>query len=192
MNIIILGPPASGKGTQGELLTKKLGLPRLSVGAVLRRVLKEGGKNSEEIGRYMLKGLNVPAETLFEVLESWFASHQHGFVVDNLPRDLNQLKEFKKFIRTRKIKINKAFHLNVSPEESKKRAAHRYQERVKNGEARPDEKPKVVETRIKEGYQKDILPILAFFRKTGVLVEINGEQSIEKVHQDILDNLNLK
>lgn len=191
MNIIILGAPGAGKGIQGELLAEKFGLPRLSVGAALRRVWKEGGEKSEKIGQFMLKGLNVPADILFEVLEPWFVSHPEGFVVDNLPRNLDQLEEFKKFLIKNNIKIDKVFHLVISPEESLRRINHRYQERLKAGETRPDEYPEVAKTRMEEGYQKEVKTILDFFEKMGVLVEIDGEKSREKVHQQILKNLNL-
>lgn len=190
MNIIILGPPGAGKGTQAELLASKLKISRLSVGALVRRIWRERGKKSEEIGRYMLKGLTVPAKLFFEALEPWFDEHKNGFVVDNLPRSLDQLEEFKTFIKKKGIKIDKVFHLTISEKESAKRIIKRFRERSKTANVRPDDNPKIIETRFKEGYQKEIAPILAFFDKKGVLVEINGEQPIEKVHQDILKNLN--
>lgn len=192
MKIIILGPPAAGKGLQGELLAKKLGLPRLSTGALLRRIWQEGGKRGEEIGKYMSQGLNVPAVLLFEILTPWFIEHNEGFVVDNLSRNLEQLREFKKFLRKSGIKIDKVFHLNVSENEIVKRIARRRKENLKEGKVRPDEEPEVVKTRIKEGYKKEIAPILDFFRKMGVLIEINGGQSTKKVHEQILKNLELE
>ncbi len=192
MNIIFLGPPGAGKGTQGELLAEKLDLPRLSVGAILRRVLKEEGQGSKEIAEYMLKGLNVPAPLLFKVLESWFREHQSGFIVDNLPRNIDQLEEFKKFLSRTGIKIDRVLHLGISDEESVKRSQIRYQEKADKGEVRPDDELAIIETRLREGYQKDIEPILEYFRNEGILTEINGEQTVGKVHQDILESLNIK
>lgn len=190
MNIIILGPPGAGKGIQGELLAKKLRLPRLSVGVVLRRVWQEGGKKGEEVGTYINQGLNVPAGLLFEILTPWFAKHKEGFVTDNLLRNLEQLEEFKKFLNKTGIKIDKVFHLVVSEEEAIKRIFKRHQKRLAKGNGRPDEELEVVKTRIKEGYQKELDPILTFFKKMGVLVEINGERPIKNVHEEILKNLN--
>lgn len=191
MNIIILGAPGAGKGTQGEILAGKLKLPRLSVGAVLRRVWKESGPEGEKIGQYILKGLNVPADILFEVLEPWFAGHPEGFVVDNLPRNLDQLEEFKKFLEKTGTKIDKVFHLIIAEEESIKRLSFRQRKRMKESYGRPDEDPAIIKTRIHEGYQKEIEPILDYFRQMGVLVEIDGEQDIQKVSQEIFKNLNL-
>lgn len=191
MRIIILGAPGAGKGTQGELLAKNLGLPRLSTGALLRRVWKKGSPPGQEIGQYMLKGLNVPAKVLFKVLAPWFANHKNGFIADNLPRNLDQLEEFKKFLPKTGTKIDKVFHLIVSSEEGIKRIIKRHQERLDRGDPRPDETPKIIRVRIEKGYKKEVKPVLDYFKKMGVLVEINGEQSIEKVHQDILAHLKL-
>ncbi|MFH0864049.1 MAG: nucleoside monophosphate kinase [Candidatus Gottesmanbacteria bacterium] len=192
MNIIFLGPPGAGKGTQGELLARDLSLPRLSTGAILRRVWREGGETSKEIGKYILKGINVPAKLLFKVLEPWFLEHHQGFIADNFPRSIDQLEEFKKFLKRTNLKIDKAFLLEISKEESFKRIDKRFAERKKTGNTRPDERPDIVERKLREGYQKDIKPILDFFNLLGILVVINGEQSIEKVHQDILNNIKLK
>ncbi len=189
MNIIILGAPGAGKGTQGEFLSRELKIPRLSVGALLRRVWEKGDADGQEIGRYILKGLNVPAELLFKILENWFRVHQNGFIIDNLPRNIDQLEEFKEFIKREDIKIDKVFHLLVSEKESVKRLSFRQRERLKESLGRPDEDLAVIQTRIHEGYEKEIKPIIDYFKAAGVLVEINGEQSIEKVHQDILNSL---
>jgi len=189
MNIIILGPPAAGKGTQGELLAKKLKIPRLSVGALLRRYISEKGKLGKEIDRYHNRGLNVPAKILFKVLKPWFEEHQNGFVVDNLPRNIDQLKEFQSFLLKTRIKIDKVFYLNISDQEALKRLNKRFLQRQENGNYRSDERPELFQIRLEEGFKKEITPILNFFKQMKILIKIDGEQTIEKVHQDILDNL---
>lgn len=192
MKIIILGLPGAGKGTQAELLAKKLNLPRLSVGAILRRVSQEKGPKNQEIGQIMNKGFNVPAKLLFEILKPWFRQHPQGFVVDNLPRSHEQFVAFKDFLKKTGLKIDKVFHLTISEEEAIRRINLRHQERIAKGQGRLDDEPKIIKTRIEEGYQKEIGPILDFFKNMGVLVEINAEQDIAKIQQDILDHLKIK
>lgn len=189
MKIILLGPPGAGKGTQGKLLGKELNLPRLSTGALLRRVWKEGGSLGKKIGQYMLKGLNTPAPILFEALDPWFETHQDGFIADNLPRNIDQLNEFKIFLKKRETKIDKVFHLIISPEEGIKRIIKRHQKRLNRGDPRPDETPEIIKARIEKGYKKEVKPVLAYFKKMGVLREIDGEKSVAEVHKEIMEYL---
>lgn len=190
MNIILLGPPGAGKGTQGELLAKKFNLPRLSVGAILRQAFKNKNPQGIEAGKYMAKGLNVPARLLFKVLKPWFRENRAGFIIDNLPRSKEQLDEFKKFVKDNDIRIDKVFHLRVSEKEAIKRLLSRAKHRKERDESRIDEDEKVIRQRYRVGYIKDIKPILSFFREQGILVEIGGEKPIMDIHQQILQRLN--
>lgn len=187
MRIILLGPPGSGKGTQGELLSQKLNLPRLSVGAILRRALEKKSPEGTEAGKYLKQGLNVPAKLLFKILTPWFVKHKRGWVVDNLPRSIEQLRAFKHFIKENNIKVDRVFHLNVSEKESIKRLLKRAKERKKKGQSRVDDTPEVIRKRRQVGYANDIKLILTYFRKRGILEEIDGEKPIDKVHQEILN-----
>ncbi len=183
MRIILLGPPGAGKGTQGELLAKKFNLPRLSVGALIRRHYDEKTALGIEAGEYMLKGLGIPAETLIAMLDEWINDHQEGFIIDNVVRTKEQLDEFKKFQKEKNLLIDKVFYIKISEKEAIKRLMKRIQE--KN---RPDETKEAILKRFHIFY-KDIDLIFDYFCKQGIFFEIDGEQSQELVYQDIISHI---
>lgn len=189
MGIILLGSPGAGKGTQGELLAQKLNLPRLSVGAILREALKEKTPQGIEAGKYMKEGLNVPPNLLFEILKVWIKKNKKGFVIDNLPRSKDQLEAFKSFMKDLNIRIDHVFHLNISEAEAVGRLLERAVEREKTGKRRIDEEKEVIMKRYHAGYLKEIGPILEYFRKEGVLEELDAERSVEEIHRDILQRI---
>lgn len=189
MKVILIGPPGAGKGTQAELLSKELNIPRLSVGALLRKNIKEQTPEGKEAEDFVKKGLNVPPDILFRLLKPWFEEHRDGFIVDNLPRSHEQLQAFKSFITENRYEIDCVFHLVVSEEIAVERLMRRATERRKRGEARIDETEEVIKKRYRRGYVKEIGAILDYFKDMGKLVEIDGEQSINEVHADIISHI---
>ena len=83
--IILLGPPGAGKGTEGELLAKEFGLKRLSVGALLRRLIKEKTSIGKKVEKYVRRGLSVPPNLLSLLLSRWFSANKNGFIIDDFP-----------------------------------------------------------------------------------------------------------
>lgn len=191
MRTILLGPPGAGKGTEGEFLAKELGLKRLSVGAMLRRVIKERKLQGKEIEKYVLQGLSVPPNLLLPLLIKWFSKNRDKFVVDNFPRSREQLELFKRLVQENYIKVDKVFHIHISEETSLKRLLERLRKRRRLGIQRIDESSDSVKNRYKAGYTKEIGEILDYFRSLGILEEVNGERNIEEVHQDIISRLGI-
>lgn len=191
MNIILLGPPGAGKGTEGKFLAKELGLKRLSVGALLRRIIKDKTPIGREVEKYVRKGLNVPADLLFPILSKRFTRNKDGFIIDNFPRSKEQLELLKKLIQNNKLKIDKVFHISVSEKTSLRRLLNRQYERKRLGVQRIDEALNTIENRYKGGYIRDVKEILEYFKKLGILEEIDGEQTIENVHREILRRLGI-
>lgn len=189
--IIILGPPLSGKGTQGQLLAERFGLPRLSVGALIRRLYKEHDKLGINAAKYMLKGEAVPGTLLIAILISWFEKHKNGFVVDNLIRSEDQLKAFEKYSQKNNFVIDKVIYLTISKQEILKRFYTRIAEHAKSNRVREDETVDRLLTRIKVyNLYKHI--ILNYFRKQNTVARVSGNHSVSKVHEDILELFNLK
>lgn len=176
MNIIILGPPGAGKGTQARLLSEKYNIPHLSIGAILRNEFEKKTPLGIEAEKYWgEKGINVPTRISFPLLENHLKNVK-GFVLDNFPRTRENLEYLKKS----KIKIDFVFHIKISDDEVIKRL----KKRAVLG--RIDETDELIRKRLNYGYKKDIEQILKFFKKMGILYEINGNESVHKVNKQII------
>lgn len=186
MNIIILGPPGSGKGTQVRLVSVRFKLPHIDIGELMRQEYFKKTKIGLEVGEYMNKGINVPPGIIFKILKRRLEKAKKGFVLDNYPRSLEQFKIFKNYLRKENKKIDKVFHVKASFDTCLERVKKRVLEAK---EERDDETETVFKTRFEEGYKKDLDFILQFFKKQKVLIEINGNRSPKAVFQEILSYL---
>ena len=185
MHIIVYGPEGSGKGTQGKLLAGKLSLPYLVSGDLVRKYAQEDKEEIGDICRQALsEGKYVDDDSMFKIWEKRFQEPDasSGFIIDGFPRNIDQALFLQRVLNQQKNKISFMFHLKISREESIKRL-------LKRGRKSPDgsihDTQERIESRLDE-YYKDEEALLQFYQKQGVLEEINGEQTIEAIHQDIL------
>ena len=97
MNIIFLGPPGAGKGTQAQLLTKELGIPQISTGDMLRKAMREGTKTGLEAKRYVESGGLVPDDVVIAIVKERLAEDdcKNGYMLDGFPRTVYQAEEKK-------------------------------------------------------------------------------------------------
>jgi adenylate kinase len=203
MKLIFLGPQGSGKGTQAEVISEKLGLCHVSTGDLLRSAT---GKLKELIESYTLKGQLAPADIVIKIIKEKLSKEecQKGFILDGFPRNIEQAKELDKI-----TKIDKAVEIWISDEEAVKRLSSRLNCRkcgsvfnlITNppkkkgicdkcqGElfVREDDKPEAIRKRL-EIYHKETEPLLKHYP----FVKINGKQLIQKVTENILKSLNPK
>ena len=209
--IIFLGPPGSGKGTQAEMLAKKTDWKKISTGDLLRAEVAVGTKLGKLASKYQKQGKLVPDKLLISLVANSLKVKSRGFIFDGYPRNLKQLKDllamFKKIISQSDPVY--AIEVAVGDREVKQRLSKRrvcgcgvvyhlkYNPPINNGVCdicgqklfiRNDDKPKVISHRLKI-YHKQGEPILAYWKKQGKLIEINGEQPIAKIHNDILGKL---
>jgi adenylate kinase len=202
MNIILIGPQGSGKGTQAKLISKEYNIPHISTGDIFRETAKTNTKLGKKLKNLIDNGILVPDNVTNDVIKERLSKDdiKNGFVLDGYPRNLNQA-EFLNSI----IKIDHVFEIAVSDKESIKRLSSRRQCRKCNliygavnppkndnkcdncGEElyqRDDDKEDAIKKRLKT-YHKQTEPLINYYKKKGLLVRINGEQSIEKIFDEI-------
>lgn len=173
-NYLVVGPPGSGKTTQAAKLAGNLGLPHIQAGDLLYYVSQEKTVRGRMVKKAMAKGLLVADPTTLAIINEQLEKKQYrqGFVLDGFPRKLSQARLFK-------IKFNQVFSLKVSDQVNLARLLKR---------GRRDDQKKLIEKRLKV-YHQETEPMLAFYQKKGLLKEVNGEQTIEAIHQEILKQL---
>jgi len=169
MRIVFLGPPGAGKGTQAEIISKKLNLRKISTGDILRSEMEKETELGKIAKSYMEKGELVPDEVMIKIIENNI-KNLNGFILDGFPRTLNQAIELEKI-----TKIDKVIYLNVPDDEIKKRLLNR---------GRLDDKPEVIENRIKV-YREQTQPLIEFYKNKGILYEIDGIGAIEEITKRI-------
>lgn len=213
MNIIILGPQGSGKGTQAKLLVKKFNYKYFEAGDILREKAKEKSPFGQEINRIMnQKGALVPGPVMERIVDGWLNKIDvgEGIVFDGYPRNIEQYNVLKKLLAKRKTKIDKVIYLTVSQKVSLERLSGRricprcdfeynlVTKPPKKNEfcdrcqvkliQRRDDTPKMIKTRL-ETYYRETKPLINQFRQQGIIEEVPGERSISEIHQDILRRL---
>jgi len=213
VNLILIGPQGSGKGTQAELLVKKLGLIYFSPGEVLRDLVKKSTSLGREVDEVMNKqGKLIPDDLMTKVLKDYFASRDlsRGTLFDGYPRSLYQAKLLEKWLAQKGLKIDKVICLLISRRESIRRLSSRLIcpkcEAVFNTLTKPprkdklcdfcqaslirraDDQPAAIEKRLAI-YEQETAPVVNFYKEKGVLAEISGERPIKVIFEDILRKL---
>lgn len=183
MNLIIMGPPGSGKSTQAKLLAKKLSLIYVSTGSILRKLYEAGDPLGEEAEEYMSKGELVPSELMDEILLSWldFQEEAQGFVFDGYPRTLENVRSLEKSILHQDP--NRVIYIDVPEEVCIKRLLQRA--KIEN---RADDTPAVIKERLKE-YHQETEPILDYYQQKNLLTKVDGRGLVETTHQNLVKNL---
>ena len=177
MKIILIGIQGSGKSTQGNLLSEKLQLPYLSTGHIFRELAKEHTPLGRHIKEVMNAGYLISDEQTIEIVHDYLerSEYTRGYILDGFPRTVKQAESFK-------TDIDYVVYLKVSDDEALKRISGRHDA------TRADETLAAVNRRI-ESFHRFTKPVLEFYQSQGKLIEIDGEQTIEEIHEDIMKNL---
>lgn len=199
MNLILLGAPGAGKGTQAEIISEKYSIPAISTGNILREAIKNGTDFGLEAKAYMDRGDLVPDETIIRILKDRLAQDdcKNGFILDGVPRTINQAQE----IENMGITIDKVIDIEVSDDEIIKRLGGRrvcnscgssyhilYNPPQKDdictkcsGEliVRKDDHPDTIKDRLKQ-YHLQTEPLKAFYEQRGKLYIIPGQEELEQ------------
>ena len=181
--LVLLGAPGAGKGTQAKRLGEKLGLPQVATGDLFRHNLK----NETELGKlarsYMDKGALVPDDVTIAMVRNRLAQPDclNGAILDGFPRNLAQASALEKMLAEFGCKINAVPFIHVGQNELVSRLLQRAEL-----EGRSDDNEKTIRNRMKV-YAEQTQPLLDYYQEKGLLVQIDGEQSIEAVFQALLE-----
>jgi adenylate kinase len=207
LNLILLGPPGSGKGTQGERLQEDLDLPYWATGDILRGAVREGTEIGREAKEYMDRGDLVPDEVMVGVIAERIDSKEaeDGFILDGFPRTQVQAEALNEKLDELGRSISAVILINVGEEEVVRRLGGRrtcpnghvyhldFDPPANEGvcdvcgaplEIRDDDKPEVIRHRL-EQYQEKTAPLIGFYEDDGVLMRVDGDQDPEEVTDDI-------
>lgn len=186
MRIVLLGAPGSGKGTQGERLAARLGIPKVSTGDALRAAVAAGTELGLKAKATMEAGGLVANEIVIGIVEERLAQPdaQQGFILDGFPRNTAQAEVLDQILeRQGRPRITHAIHLHVPDEE----IVRRLLERAKV-EGRTDDREDVIRKRI-EVYNAETAPVLAFYRAQGSLSTVEGLGSVDLISERVLRSL---
>ncbi|UPO79292.1 adenylate kinase [Parasaccharibacter sp. TMW 2.1888] len=183
MNIILLGPPGAGKGTQAKRLEDSRGMKQISTGDMLRAEVKAQSPIGVEVKALMEKGHFVPDPIIVQMIENRIAQPDcgKGVILDGFPRTESQAEILDSMLKEQGLKIDAVVLLEVSEEALVKRLSERQHE---DGSRRADDHPEVIHARL-EMYRKQTAPILPYYEQNGRLNRIDGMQDVETVGRAI-------
>jgi adenylate kinase len=184
MKIVLLGPPGAGKGTQAVILCQELSVPHISTGEILRQEQASGSSLGLKVKGFLDAGVLVPDETIIEVTEERLRKSDcaPGFLLDGFPRTVQQADSLEIFLESIGKKISHVVQLIV-PE-------HTLLERIKArsgslAKARSDDSAEVAAHRL-QVYWTQTAPVADFYRKKGLLREVDGVGAVDEVKSRIL------
>jgi adenylate kinase len=188
-NLILFGPPGSGKGTQSENLIKKYGLKHLSTGDLLRSEIKQGTPLGMEAKSFMDKGQLVPNEVVIGMISSALDANPKaaGFLFDGFPRTTAQAEALDKLLELKKTSITLMLALEVSEEELVKRLLKRGQTSGRSD----DTNENVIRERINV-YHNETSAVAEHYRKSKKVEMIEGEGSIDEIFASISKEIDAK
>ena len=181
MNIVIFGPPGAGKGTQSSFIVKKFRLHQLSTGELLRKEITNKTELGQQIESIINSGNLVSDQIVSDLIEKYVSdkTFKSRLIFDGYPRNLIQVKNLDSLLKKYDQKINIVLKLSVSLETIKKRIFER-----KTLEKRADDNESIAIKRY-ETYEKNIKPVIEFYKKTNLLTVVNGEKSISEISDEI-------
>ena len=215
MRLILLGPPGAGKGTQAAGIVEKYKIPHISTGDIFRQNIKEGTELGKKAKEYMDQGLLVPDELTVGLVTDRISQPDcgNGFMLDGFPRNVSQAVQLDAFLKNNGIALDKVINIEVDKEKLVARAVGRrickscgatynieFHPSKEEGVCyickgdlyqRAYDNEETVSKRI-QVYLDETKPLADYYSKVGIIADIDGQQSIDKVFNDIVSALESK
>lgn len=182
MNLLLIGAPGSGKGTQGELLAKRFGLEHIAAGDLLRAEVEAGTPVGKEVADLLDRGELVPDELVIDLLMPAVlaAVTDNGYVLDGFPRSVGQALVARKLAEEAGATPDAVIYLEASRDELVRRILARAKV-----EGRSDDTEEVVHNRL-QVFEEATRPLVDYYRSRGLLHVVDADQSEEAVSEHIL------
>ena len=206
MNLILLGAPGAGKGTQAELLTKKLSIPAISTGNMLREAMANGSQLGQKVKKFMDEGSLVPDDVILDIVAERVAKSDcaNGFILDGMPRTLPQAEALAEkginidhvisievddaLIEDRMTgrrvcsKCGASYHVHANPPKAEGICDQCQAQLI----VRKDDTPETVRYRLNVYHQQTEV-LKDYYKKQGKLRLVDGSKSIEDANREILE-----
>jgi adenylate kinase len=188
-NVILFGPPGSGKGTQSDKIVGKYGLVHLSTGNLLREEIQQQTPLGLEAKRFMDNGQLVPDEVVIGMVDSYFDRHKEarGFLFDGFPRTVAQAKALDNLLKLKQTDIDAVLALDVTEEELVKRLLNR----GKTSGRSDDTNEEVIRRRFAV-YESETTPVAHHYMEANKFESIPGEGSVDDIFEAISHAINKK
>jgi adenylate kinase len=176
--VVLLGPPGAGKGTQGQVLCQRLGVPSISTGDMLREAVAEGTPLGNKVQGIMASGALVDDATMADVVRDRLAKPDaaRGYLLDGYPRTLPQAETLAGILRDAGQELDAVLLVDVPEDELVRRTLLR---------GRADDREDVIRERLRV-YREKTAPLIGYYRERGLLREIDGNRPIDEVKAGML------
>ena len=212
MNLLIVGPQASGKGTQAEKLIENFGLTHVESGGLLRKISKDGTPFGNQVAGLINSGQLVPDEMMIKVIDDYLVGIEklEGILFDGFPRVASQAEYFDHYLAQKGQKLDLVVYLTLPREEVFKRLANRRTcgqcGKVFNLLTKPpkmegvcdfcqgtliireDETPEKINKRL-DGFETKTVLMAEYYEQKGIVEKIDGDRPIEVIFEDIVGRL---
>jgi adenylate kinase len=204
MNLVLLGPPGAGKGTQAQMIVERFRIPQISTGDILRKAVKEESPLGKEAKAFMDQGKLVPDKVVIGIIDERLRKPDcgPGFILDGFPRTIAQAEALQPILARIGKSIDHVINIEVDPEELVRRLTGRrtckdcgamfhilFQPTQREGICdrcggtlyqREDDKEETIRTRLKE-YERQTAPLIQYYQLKGTLRSIQGTGGLEQI-----------
>jgi adenylate kinase len=187
LNILLLGPQGSGKGTQAKRISKEYGIPQIATGEMFRAAIAAGSELGRQVEQILARGELVPDELTIELIRERLAEPdaQAGFILDGFPRNLAQAEALDALLAEIDRPLSIVFEFQISDEVCVLRLTKRAVV-----EGRPDDTPEAIARRL-QIYHEQTEPVIQHYLATGKVVGLHADRSEDEVFAEIQEALEL-